>query len=60
MDPSSASLIESRGFPVDGMNDKICDATTWDDLSGFLWNEDLITPIIFGFGADFLVDQGAW
>ena len=60
MAPSSASFIGSKQFPVDGMNDEICATTTWDDLSRFLWNEDLITPITFGFGADFLVDQGAW
>ena len=53
MAPSSASLIGRRGFLADGINDEISIARTWDDLSGFLRNEYLITPTIFGFGATF-------
>ena len=49
-----------RGFPVDGINDEIYASTTWDDLSGFLRNEDLINPTIFSFGASFCGCSSFW
>ena len=51
MDPSSYSLIGSKGFSMDcGMNDEVCAAMNLEVLSGFLWNVDLMTPTIYGFG----------
>ena len=60
MVPSSASLIRSKGFPMDGMKYEICAATTLEVLSRFLRNVDLITLTIFGFGIDFCGLLGCW
>ena len=60
MVPSSTSLIGSNRFPVDGMNDEMCAATTSLVLSGFIWNVYLISPKIYGFGGEFCGWSGCW
>ena len=60
MVPLSTSLIRSKGFPVDGMNDEMCVATMLEFLLGFLSNVDLIALTIYAFGDEFCGWLGCW
>ena len=42
---------------MDGVKDEVRDVTTWDDLSGFLRNEDLRIPQLLFLAKLVVVDR---
>ena len=45
---------------MDGVKDEVHDMTTWDDLLGFLRNEDLRIPTTLGSGDTCCGVVGCW